>query len=444
MNTNAKNINKKRIAIIGTGISGIGAAWHLQNHCEIELFESEDQIGGHSHSVKFDDLWIDMGFIVFNEPCYPNLVELFKATDTKHQLSDMSFGVSMNNGSFEYSSLGLKGLFAQKRNLFNPRFYQMIKDVLRFNKYAAKDSEARNNYELTLGEYLLNNKYSDVFIYDHLLPQAAAIWSASSKEIMEFPFATFIRFFENHGLLQLKDRILWRSVIGGAQAYLKQVTKDIKGKIHTSCGIKSIIRTMGGVILIDINDQKHEFDEVILATHSDTSLKILGENANQKEIEILKQITYRKNKVVLHTDINLMPKRRNSWASWNYISDNSNEKLCVSYYMNLLQVFDAPKDYFVTLNPIREISPDKILKIKEFDHPYFDKAALNAQKQLPQIQGKDKVWFCGAYFGYGFHEDGLESGLAIAEAISGIKRPWNFDYSKSRIIFDFDKAIINA
>lgn len=438
-NSQNKIQKRKKVAIIGSGIAGLSSAWFLNNVCDVTIFESEAQIGGHSHSVNVgsaqNPLWVDMGFIVFNIPCYPNLVALFDKIGAPHQLSDMSFGVSARNGEFEYSSLGLKGLFSQISNIFRPRMYQMIFDILRFNKNAPQDIEARNNPNLCLGQYLLDNKYSNVFINDHLLPQAAAIWSCSSDEIMNYPFGAFIGFFENHGLLQIKDRILWRSVIGGAQAYVNKLMANFKGTIHTNCPIRRIKREDSMVTLYDADNKSHEFDEVIFATHADTTRKILGDEASEIEKSILDDFTYTKNLVVLHQDENLMPKRRNAWASWNYLSHEKNSKnqLCVSYYMNLLQCLKTDADYFVTLNPICEIDPKKTIKSISFEHPYFDAKALEAQKKLPEIQGIKNTYYCGSYFGYGFHEDALQSGLLIAELVSGIKRPWDFDFAKSRI-----------
>ncbi len=439
INTQNKIQNRKKVAIIGSGIAGLSCAWLLDKNCDVTIFESEAQIGGHSHSVNVgttqNPLWVDMGFIVFNIPCYPNLVELFNEISAPHQLSDMSFAVSARDGAFEYSSLGLKGLFAQISNIFNPKMYQMIFDILRFNKNAPKDLAARNNANLRLGEYLSQNKYSQIFINDHLLPQAAAIWSCSSDEIMNYPFGAFIGFFENHGLLQIKDRILWRSVIGGAQAYVEKLMANFKGKIHTNCPIRSVKRENSKVTLFDTDNKSYKFDDIIFATHADITRKILGDEASEAEKAIFDNFTYTKNLVILHQDKNIMPRRRAAWASWNYLSrdDGNKNQLCVSYYMNLLQCLQTNEDYFVTLNPIQNIDPIKTIKTLSFEHPYFDAKALAAQKQLPNIQGIKNTYYCGSYFGYGFHEDALQSGLLAAELVGGLKRPWEFDFTKSRI-----------
>lgn len=450
LNSKAKIEKRKKVAIIGSGIAGLSCAWLLNKTCDVTIFESEPQIGGHSHSVNVGNnvnpLWVDMGFIVFNIPCYPNLVALFKEIGAPHQLSDMSFAVSAREGEFEYSSLGLKGLFAQIGNIFNPKMYQMIFDILRFNKNAPKDIKSRNDSNLNLGQYLENNKYSQVFINDHLLPQAAAIWSCSSDEIMNYPFGAFVGFFENHGLLQLRDRILWRSVIGGAQAYISRLIAGFSGKILTNCPIIYIKRENDQITLFDADNISYKFDDVVFATHADITRKILGAEATEEEKDIFENFTYTKNQVILHQDENLMPKRRNAWASWNYMSrkkDDENQ-LCVSYYMNLLQCLEGDKDYFVTLNPICEIDADKIIKTITFEHPYFDAKALMAQKKLPDIQGNKNTYYCGAYFGYGFHEDALQSGLMVAELIGGLRRPWEFDFTQSRIPIKISQGKINA
>ena len=438
--------HRKKVAVIGSGISGLAAAWHLQYDCDVEIFESEEQIGGHSHTVKhmdeYGDHWIDMGFIVFNRPCYPNLVALFEALDVKHELADMSFGVSARGGNYEYSSLGVDGIIAQKSNLLSPRFYGMIFDIIRFNKNALSDFAKGKNLELSLGEYLQKGKYGKTFIEDHLLPQAAAIWSCTADKISEYPFASFVRFFSNHGLLQLKDRVLWRSVVGGAQTYLKKIATDFNGKIHVSCPIKNVIRHDNKVELFGMENSLGIYDDVIFATHTDVTAKIFNDAATSLEKEIIGTIKYSKNRVILHKDVNLMPKRRKAWAAWNYISNTKG--LCVSYWMNILQRLETKQEYFVTLNPSIEIAPEKIIAERIFDHPIFDADALNAQRRIGEIQGVKNFWYCGAWQGYGFHEDGLQSGLAVAEAISGRKRPWDFDNSQNRLAYQMPHMVQNA
>jgi predicted NAD/FAD-binding protein len=433
---------KQKVAIIGTGIAGLSAAWMLNETCDITVFESEAEIGGHSHTINIGSeqkpLWLDMGFIVFNEPCYPNLVQLFKHLDVEHQLSDMSFGVSIDKGRLEYSSLGLKGLFAQTRNLFRPRFISLLLDIMRFYREAPKDMAARARENYRLGDYLKDRNYGRAFIDDHLLPQAAAIWSTSANQIMDYPFRAFIAFFENHGLLQIMDRILWRSVVGGAQAYLKKLTPSFADRIVTNTAIRTVLRNRNGVVLVDQHGQQHAFDQVVFATHANTTLSMLA-NASVAEIETLEAFTYTPNEVVLHTDTAFMPKRHAAWSSWNYMGERSasnEQQLCVTYWMNLLQVLKTDKNYFVTLNPTHAVDPAKVIKRIVFEHPLFNSEAIAAQERLGDLQGQNRSWFCGAYFGSGFHEDGLQSGLAVAEAITGKRRPWDFDWSQSRIRYN--------
>lgn len=433
---------RKKIAVVGSGIAGLSAGWMLNPHCDLTVFESGDEPGGHSHSVNVgtdsDPLWIDMGFIVFNAPCYPNLVALFEHLDVEHQPSDMSFGVSVDAGSLEYGSLGLKGIFAQRRNLFRPRFLSLLLDIVRFYREAPKDMAARQREGYRLGDYLRDRNYGRAFIDDHLLPQAAAIWSTSAAQIMDYPFRAFIAFFENHGLLQISDRILWRSVVGGAQAYLKKLIAPFRDRILTDSAIVAVRRSANGVVLTDRHGGTHAFDEVVFATHADVTLRMLSD-ASDDEMRVLGAFTYTHNEVVLHTDGAFMPRRKAAWSAWNYMGerDASNaQQLCVTYWMNLLQVLKDKPNYFVTLNPTHTIDPAKVVKRIDFEHPLFDARAIAAQDQLGGLQGLRNSWFCGAYFGSGFHEDGLQSGLAVAEAITGMPRPWAFDWSKSRIAYN--------
>lgn len=428
---------KKKIAIIGSGIAGLSCAWHLNKHCDVKLFEASDTIGGHCHWVNIGtDVapnYVDMGFIVFNNECYPNLVELFKKLGVTHIPSNMSFGVSMDNGGFEYSSLNI---LAQISNLLRPRFWIMMRDIIKFYKETPKINKSNFTENYTLGQYLYDNKYSKPFIDDHLIPQAAAIWSCGPSQILDYPFLAFLGFFENHGLLELdmKKRIAWRTLLGSSRQYVNKIAQELNDKIKTNCPIQSVEKRENSILLHDVFGNEYIFDEVVFACHPNEALAMINQT-NKLESEILGAITYSSNEVILHTDNNLMPMRKKSWASWNFIGQNFNENknVCVTYWMNLLQNIGNEKDYFVTLNPNRKIDPSKIIKKMLFDHPKFDDAALKAQNKIIEIQGKRGFWFAGAYLGFGFHEDGIQAGLCIAENICKVKRPWDFDWSQSRI-----------
>jgi uncharacterized protein len=448
--------SKPTIAIIGTGISGLSAAYMLCKDYEITVYEKATAPGGHSHSVNVGSqavpLFVDMGFIVFNAPSYPNLIALFDHLGVKHELSDMSFAVSMDKGDFEYASSSPKALLAQKRNILRPRFLRLLLDIVRFYKQAPKHVTKDLADSYSLGQYLKDYGYSKSFIDDHLLPQAAAIWSTSALQVMDYPFRAFMAFFDNHGLLELniKKRILWRTVTGGSQAYVKALTAPFAERIITGTPVVSVERHSDGVMAdkVRVTDAKGEtksFDQVIFASHADESLAML-KDASPQEREILSAFAYTENQVVLHTDKNLMPKRKAAWSSWNYLGEklggeklgrekkgHQDAALCVTYWMNLLQNLKSDTDYFVTLNPIKAIEPAKIIKTVCFEHPLFDARALAAQSQFKAIQGQNRAWFCGAYLGSGFHEDGLQSGLLVAEALSGKARPWAFDLKHSRL-----------
>ncbi len=429
--------NKKRIAIIGSGISGLSCAYLLGHDYDVTIFEAEDKLGGHCHTQKINEsLSIDMGFIVFNTMNYPNLLALFGEINAAHELSDMSFGISDKNLDFEYSSISI---LAQKRNVLRPRFYKMLSDLMRFYKLAPLENMEKIR-ALSLGEYLKTNDYCQEFCDLHLLPQAAAIWSCSPDEILEYPFASFLGFFKNHGLFELdmKKRTEWRTMTGGSQNYVEKLVQRLNAKIHVNCPIDEVWRKETGIEVFDIFGNCHQFDEIVFATHADISARLLKTKTDD-ESRILSKFKYTKNEVILHTDAIAMPKRRKAWASWNYLIDKRKDGLaCVSYWMNLLQNIRGEKDYFVTLNPFFEIDPSKIIAKKVFDHPKFDKDVLWAQNEFQKIQAKDRIWYCGAYLGFGFHEDGAQSGLWVGEKLGGRKRPWHFDISKSRLPKSFE------
>ena len=428
----------KKVAIIGSGIAGMSAAWLLNRSHEITLFEAGDHIGGHSNTVNAgspeNPLPVDTGFIVYNELNYPNLVALFDHLDVPTKASNMTFAASIDAGKFEYSGTGLNGLLGQRRNMINPRFWAMLTDVLRFYKTAPSLAGKSENLDLTLGAFLTANKYSDAFTRDHILPMGAAIWSTTARDMLDYPLAAFVRFFESHGLLNLVDRPQWRTVDGGSTEYVKRLTKPYADKINRTA-VTAIHRQQDGVYLETETGERHHFDEVVIATHADDALSLLSKPSND-ERKFLGAFKYTENETYLHTDDQLMPKRRRVWSSWNYIeggAGSEDKNLTVTYWMNQLQGIDDNHPLFVTLNPHIAPKEESIIRKFSYQHPLFDKAAMAAQKALWSLQGKDRTWFCGSYFGYGFHEDALQAGLAVAEQISGEQRPWDVSDHTSRI-----------
>jgi predicted NAD/FAD-binding protein len=422
-----------KLAIIGGGISGLGAAWCLSKCHDVSLFEAADTLGGHSNTVDAvidgRTVPVDTGFIVYNEPNYPNLTQLFAALDVETVESNMSFSVSINCGGFEYAG-SPRGLFVQPSNLVRPTFWRFMRDLTRFYREARLLSAGSDLDQLTLADLLKRGGYSDLFAKRHLLPMVAAIWSSNCDDILAFPARTFLQFFENHGLLSLGDRPQWRSVLGGSRRYVKALSGSFRESIHLHTPIAEIRRTTAGVLLRDALGRIHPFDQVVLATHADQALAILGAAATHQERRILAAFRYRRNQAVLHCDRALMPKRRGAWSSWNYIGGDSQKdaacRFSVSYWMNNLQKLDTRRDIFVTLNPDRAPASRLTHGTFQYDHPQFDRAALHAQEMLPVIQGRDRIWFCGSYCGYGFHEDGLQSGLAVAASL-GAPAPWAND-----------------
>jgi len=428
----------KRIAIIGSGIAGMSAAWLLNQRHSVRVFEQNHYVGGHSNTVDIEidglNLSVDTGFIVYNPVNYPNLVALFEHLQVPTKHSDMSFSASLEDGGFEYAGTDLLGLLAQPTNLLRPRFLAMVRDIFRFYKHAPDDCGDFALRHVPLKTYLAMHSYSDAFIYDHLMPMGAAIWSSSVSQMLEFPTLAFLRFFNNHGLVQLQDRPQWRTVEGGSREYVKRLTAEYADCIRSSNPVTRVER--GEQITVICEDGQHEqFDDVVFACHSDEALALLAEPSEQEQ-EILGAIRYQPNKAVLHTDTNLMPKAKRAWASWNYLgtgADSRDQQLCVTYWMNLLQSLPTETPVLVTLNACKEIDPSKIIREFDYDHPWFDAAAIQNQPKLWNLQGQQNSWFCGAYFGSGFHEDGIQAGLAVAEKLGGVKRPWTVTDPSTRV-----------
>ena len=417
----------KKIAIIGTGISGLASAYLLKDKYEITIYEKNNYYGGHSRSlIVEDDVSVDTGFIVFNYETYHNLISFFKHLNIPIAKSNMSFGVSINNGEIEYGSGGFKNLIAQKSNLFNPCFYKMIRDIFKFNKISKLHLENNTlNEEISLEQYLSKMNVGKWFKDYYLLSLGACIWSTPLKKMYDFPALSFIRFFSNHGLLTTTGPIQWYTVKGGSKMYVDKTVKELK-KSNIKFKLAAIkINRSEKISITDINNDVVDYDNVIFACHSNEVLQLL-EKPTDDEKSFLGDIKYQPNSVILHTDETIMPKRKNAWSSWNYLSkdlDDTSKTVSLSYWMNNLQPLDTKKDYFVTVNP--EIKPKKSKIINEhiFSHPIFDKKAIKAQKQIELIQGQNNTYFCGAYLRYGFHEDGIFSAVKLAEKLS-VKIPW--------------------
>lgn len=434
--TSISNTRRQNIVVIGSGIAGMSAAWLLSQKHDVTLYEKNDRLGGHSNTVMVDTSLgptpVDTGFIVFNDATYPNLVALFQHLGVKTKNSDMSFGVSLNGGRTEYSSVDANAFLCGGRNLISPRFWSMTWDLLRFYRSAPLELLRTRDELISLGDYLDRRGYGEAFQRDHLLPQAAAIWSASIADIHRYPACAFVRFFENHGLLRLKGRPEWRTVEGGSRAYIEKLTAPYAECARLNAGAVSLRREAGGVWVRDAQGRADRYDDVVIATHGDEALAML-EDPSTEERALLGAFRYAKNHAVLHTDASFMPRREPLWASWNYVGDNPDGGCVVTYWMNKLQGIQSREQIFLTLNPRTMPRAETILYKTNYDHPLFDAAAIRAQEQLWSLQGVRNTWFCGAHFGAGFHEDGLQAGLAVAEQLGGVRRPWSVADESGRI-----------
>ena len=410
-----------KIAVVGSGISGLSAAHYLSKKHHVDIFEKDDHFGGHSHTLDLKigtkKIAVDIGFIVFNFKTYPNLIKFFEENKIEIEKSDMSFSVSVKDTAFEYCGRGLNGIFSNRSNLINFKFLRMFFDIIKF--YKKCDNFTEFNEEIILGDYLKKEKLSKEFIDYHLIPMVSAIWSMPPHEATQMPLKFFIKFFQNHGLFKIKNRPQWYTVKNRSRTYVENILSKITGEHFKNYPIKKIKSKTNGVDLYYGGESEFfDYDKVILATHADEALSII-ESPSEEEKKILSNFSYKKNIAYIHTDESIMPKNPKVWSSWNSsIKKDEIEKNSITYWLNLLQNLKCEENIFLTLNPYFEIDQSKIIKKVTFTHPYFDQSALNYQSQLINLQNKRNILFCGSYFGYGFHEDGIKSSIDMLKNLN--------------------------
>ena len=410
-----------KLAIIGSGISGLSSAYYLSKNHKVDLFEKDDHFGGHSHTIdiKIQDnvIPVDIGFIVFNKKTYPNLINFFEENNIAIEKSNMSFSVSVRDSEIEYCGKGISGIFSNKLNLLNIKFLKMFFTIIDFYK----KSENKNfiNENITLGKYLEKLNVSDYFIKFHIIPMVSAIWSMPPYEAKQMPLSFFLKFFQNHGLFKLKNRPQWFTVSNRSRTYVDKILSNISGEYYKNYNINKIKRIQSGVqVYYGDKNEYFTYDKVVLATHADQALSMI-DDPDEIEKKILSNFKYKTNEAVIHEDINYMPKNNKAWCSWNSsIESENSEKNSITYWLNLLQNLNISKNIFLTLNPYLKIPEEKIIRRVQFTHPYFDQKAINSQKDLNLIQNKNNILFCGSYFGYGFHEDGIKSSLDMMNYIN--------------------------
>ena len=409
-----------KVAVIGSGISGLSAAYFLSKKYKVDLFEKEDRFGGHSHTIDIklnedtNKILADIGFIVFNKKTYPNLINFFKEIEVEIEKSNMSLSFMSKDIDLEYCGKGLKGIFSHKKNLFNFDFFKMFLEILKFYKKSSKLNEF--NEDISLGEYLVNEKHSEYFINYHLIPMVSAIWSMPPYDAKKMPIKFFMKFFQNHGLFNLSKRPQWYTVKNRSRQYVNKVIEKISGEHFKNYKIQKIKRISNFVrIFYGSENEYFDYDKVIIATHADEAKKMI-EDKSEEEAKILGSFQYKKNLAIIHSDEVVMPQKRFNWSAWNTSISKKNSS--VTYWLNLLQNFKINKNIFLTLNPFEQINKDKIIKKVEFTHPYYDHNTLKNQKNLHLIQNKKNILFCGSYFGYGFHEDGIKSTLEMIKFLN--------------------------
>lgn len=427
----------RRVAIIGSGIAGLSAAWHLRQDGRLQdvaltVYEADARLGGHANTVDVTlpgpdgrprTHGVDTGFLVFNHRTYPGLVRLFADLRIETAPSDMSFSVQAERGRLEWSGSSLDTVFAQRRNLLNPRFLGMLRELLRFNRRTTELARAGTEAQLaqSIGEFLDAEGHSETFRRWYFLPMIGCIWSCPTEQMLKFPIATMIRFCHNHGLLQVSDRPQWHTVAGGSRRYVERIAAGLPD-VRRGVPVRAVRRRAGGGVVVQAADGEAVYDEVVLATHADQSLRLLGAEAGEAERAVLGAIRYHPNRAVLHTDVSQLPRRRKAWAAWNYehAGDEGRERsgVCLHYLIDRLQPLPWAQPVIVSLNPVRPVRQDAVLAEFDYSHPVFDLAAIEAQRRLPALQGRGGVWFCGAWAGYGFHEDGLKAGQAVAQGVA--------------------------
>ena len=419
---------KQRIAVVGAGISGLASAWLLSREHDVTLFEAGAYLGGHTNTVDVTLEGrmhpVDTGFLVFNEKTYPNLIAMFSLLGVESVETEMSFAVSLENPDLEWAGSNLATVFGQKRNLVRRPFWSMLSDILRFNRESMAWLATHPDNQRSLRNFLAEGRYSAAFSDWYLLPMAAAIWSCPTGQMLDMPLATFIRFCQNHGLLQVFDRPMWRTVKGGGRAYVRKIAA-LLDDIRLACPVISVTRDGKALTLTHVHGSE-QFDQVVMACHSDQSLAILGHAATDAQRAVLSAIRYQPNRAVLHTDRALLPRDEKLWSAWNYFAgrgEPGDQPVGVSYLINKLQPLPFKTPVVVTLNPAREPDPAKVIAEFDYAHPIFDGPAIQAQQRLASVQGDNGIWLAGAWGSYGFHEDGLKSALRVVNGL-GVRAPW--------------------
>jgi predicted NAD/FAD-binding protein len=422
---------KKKVAIVGTGISGLTCGYYLHKEHDVTLFEANDYIGGHTATVDVSlngkAYAIDTGFIVYNDRTYPNFIKMMKEVGVEGIPTQMSFSVRNDGNGLEYNGHTVSTLFAQKRNWANPKFYRFIFEILRFNKLAKRFANEQSSNSQTLGDFLDDHNFSAFFTDNYVLPMGAAIWSSTLADMRAFPLMFFLRFFLNHGLLDITNRPQWYVIKGGSRSYISPLTKGFAERIHLNSPVEKVVRSDNGVG-VQVHGEMHWFDDVIFACHSDQAMQMLSDISSAEQ-EILGDMAYQANEVVLHTDIELLPKRKVAWAAWNYLLEGSEEEQqrlpSLTYNMNILQHVKSEHTFCVTLNSTEQINPNKILRSFTYHHPMFTTESIAAQQRKDEVQGKQSTRFCGAYWYNGFHEDGVRSALDVVQGLEEKYREQN-------------------